>query len=450
MGAVAGCPITAVFDGDASLRSRPMRRVLDPLERIGAHAVGCAEGGRLPVTLKGARDPMPIVFEPPVASAQLKSAVLLAGLAAPGETIGDRARGDARPHREDARCISAPRCGSSRMAPTAGASRSRASRNFRRSRSWCRPIRPRPRFRSIAALITPGSDLILDGVMTNPLRAGLLTTLAEMGASIERLDARNEGGDVLGGERTQHHGQRRHRRDRRRPDAPVRGEAAGRARGAIVVVQEAFGVNPHIEDVTRRAAAAGYHAVAPEFFHRSGPGAVVEYGKFEKVMEYFQATRRATPRSSPTSTPRSSTCAAAGFADAQIGAVGFCFGGRVSFLVALRYALGAAVGFYGGGIVTGRFPQFPPLVDEVAALQTPWLGLFGDQDALDSRRRRRDNCATALPTRNGRHRDRALRRRRSRVPLRPAPRLPRRRRRRRVAPGARLVRSAPADCSDAA
>ena len=63
----------------------------------------------------------------------------------------------------------------------------------------------------------------------------------------------------------------------------------GEARGAIVVVQEAFGVNPHIEDVTRRAAAAGYHAVAPDFFHRSGPGAVVEYGKFEKVMEYFQA-----------------------------------------------------------------------------------------------------------------------------------------------------------------
>ena len=74
------------------------------------------------------------------------------------------------------------------------------------------------------------------------------------------------------------------------------------------------------------------------------------------------------------------TCAPPGYADAQIGIVGFCFGGRVSFLVALRRALGAAVGFYGGGIVTGRFPQFPALVDEVASLQTPWLGLFGDQD----------------------------------------------------------------------
>ena len=86
MGAVAGCPITAAFDGDASLRSRPMKRVLDPLERMGAKAQIVAEGGRLPLTLQGARDPLPIVYEPPAASAQLKSAVLLAALSAPGET----------------------------------------------------------------------------------------------------------------------------------------------------------------------------------------------------------------------------------------------------------------------------------------------------------------------------------------------------------------------------
>src|SRR6202012_5193746 len=86
MGAVAGCPITAVFDGDASLRSRPMRRVLDPRELMGAKASSSAEGGRLPLTLNGARDPLPIVYRTPVASAQIKSAVLLAGLAAPGVT----------------------------------------------------------------------------------------------------------------------------------------------------------------------------------------------------------------------------------------------------------------------------------------------------------------------------------------------------------------------------
>ena len=86
LGAVAGCPIAAAFDGDASLRKRPMRRVLEPLERIGAHTQTSSDG-RLPLTLSGARDPIPIVFEPQVASAQLKSAVLLAGLAAPGETV---------------------------------------------------------------------------------------------------------------------------------------------------------------------------------------------------------------------------------------------------------------------------------------------------------------------------------------------------------------------------
>src|SRR5438105_2854220 len=86
LGAVAGCPIAATFDGDASLRTRPMRRVLDPLERMGARTLAQSDGGRLPLTMHGATDPIPIVYEPPVASAQLKSAVLLAGLAAPGET----------------------------------------------------------------------------------------------------------------------------------------------------------------------------------------------------------------------------------------------------------------------------------------------------------------------------------------------------------------------------
>ena len=86
MGAVAGCPISATFDGDASLRSRPMRRILDPLELMGARVTSQTEGGRLPLTLQGARDPLPIVYRTPVASAQIKSAVLLAGLSAPGVT----------------------------------------------------------------------------------------------------------------------------------------------------------------------------------------------------------------------------------------------------------------------------------------------------------------------------------------------------------------------------
>jgi len=86
IGAVGGAPITATFSGDDSLRSRPMQRVLDPLLKMGARVLQVADAGRLPLTLQGAANPIPIVYEPPVPSAQLKSAVLLAGLAAPGET----------------------------------------------------------------------------------------------------------------------------------------------------------------------------------------------------------------------------------------------------------------------------------------------------------------------------------------------------------------------------
>jgi carboxymethylenebutenolidase len=153
----------------------------------------------------------------------------------------------------------------------------------------------------------------------------------------------------------------------------------GAPKGAVVVIQEAFGVNSHIEDVTRRAADAGYHAVAPDMFHRSGPGSVVEYGDFANVLPHFQrlGDDAAILTDVDAALSHLRTC---GFADSRIAIVGFCFGGRVTFLVALRRALGAAVGFYGGGIVTGRFPQFPALIDEAATLRTPWLGLFGDED----------------------------------------------------------------------
>ena len=79
MGVVGGHDITATFDGDASLRKRPMRRILDPLEKFGAKTIDQKEGGRLPITVKGALDPIPVVYEVPVPSAQVKSAVLLAG-----------------------------------------------------------------------------------------------------------------------------------------------------------------------------------------------------------------------------------------------------------------------------------------------------------------------------------------------------------------------------------
>ena len=146
---------------------------------------------------------------------------------------------------------------------------------------------------------------------------------------------------------------------------------------AVIVIQEAFGVNDHIEDVTRRVAAAGYHAVAPHIFHRAG-GGTAPYGDFSKVLPLFEGLSDEALLVDADATL--AHLREQGFTDDKIGIVGFCMGGRVTFLVALERALGASVGFYGGGIVTGRFPQFPPLVERAASLQTPWLGLFGDLD----------------------------------------------------------------------
>ncbi|MEL6577577.1 MAG: 3-phosphoshikimate 1-carboxyvinyltransferase, partial [Pseudomonadota bacterium] len=86
MGLMATCPISATFTGDASLRRRPMGRILTPLAEFGARSMG-REGGLLPLTLRGARAPVPVTYRLPVPSAQVKSAVLLAGLNAPGETV---------------------------------------------------------------------------------------------------------------------------------------------------------------------------------------------------------------------------------------------------------------------------------------------------------------------------------------------------------------------------
>ena len=146
MGVVGGHGITATFDGDASLRKRPMRRILDPLRLMGAQVLSEAEGGRCPIVLKGARDPAPIEYRTPVASAQIKSAVLLAGLNAPGVTTVIEAQAS-RDHTEKMLAISAPRSRSSQRARDGG-SRLSAGRNCARRPSSFRPIPRRPRFRS--------------------------------------------------------------------------------------------------------------------------------------------------------------------------------------------------------------------------------------------------------------------------------------------------------------
>jgi carboxymethylenebutenolidase len=151
----------------------------------------------------------------------------------------------------------------------------------------------------------------------------------------------------------------------------------GTARGAVVVIQEAFGVNDHIKDVTRRVADAGYHAVAPDLFHRTG-GGTVDYGNFEGVRPHFAPLDDEAILADVDYAL--DHLRGAGWTDEQIGIVGFCIGGRITFLVAAHRNIGAAVGFYGGGIVTSRFPQFPTLIDQAPTLATPWLGLFGDED----------------------------------------------------------------------
>lgn len=196
IGAVAGAPVTVTFDGDASLRSRPMQRVLDPLEKMGVRVVHVADGGRLPLTLRGAADPIPIVYETPVASAQLKSAVLLAGLAAPGETTVIEAEAT-RDHTErllkhfGAKVSSKPYGDHGRRIILQGQPELEPA-------TVLVPADPSSAaFPLIATLIIPGSELILDAVMTNPLRTGLLTTLREMGASIEALEKRDDGGEEV-------------------------------------------------------------------------------------------------------------------------------------------------------------------------------------------------------------------------------------------------------------
>jgi len=153
-------------------------------------------------------------------------------------------------------------------------------------------------------------------------------------------------------------------------------EPAGSARGAVIVIQEAFGVTDHIEDVSRRFAAAGYRAVAPHLFHRTGDP-VIAYDDMQSVMPQLGGLTAEGLDADIVAALE--YLRSAGFADRHIGIVGFCMGGSVVVFAAARHALGAAVTFYGGGVGAGRFGM-PPLVELAPNLKTPWLGLFGDQD----------------------------------------------------------------------
>jgi 3-phosphoshikimate 1-carboxyvinyltransferase len=197
LGVVAGHDMQVEFTGDASLRRRPMGRVLAPLTAMGLQAEGEAERATLPLVVRGTQDLLPIVYDLPVPSAQVKSAILLAGMHAPGRTtiveplatrdhtermlaffggevvFEDRGQG--------ARAVTV--CGDAELHGAAisvpGDPSSAA-------------------FIIAAALISPGSDIVVEGVLMNPTRSGFIETLREMGASIELLDRRHEGGEPVG------------------------------------------------------------------------------------------------------------------------------------------------------------------------------------------------------------------------------------------------------------
>ena len=196
MGVVGGHAIAARFDGDASLRRRPMRRILDPLALMGAQVLAEAEGGRCPILLKGSAEPIPIEYRTPVASAQIKSAVLLAGLNSPGRTVVIEPEAS-RDHTEKMLSF----FGASIKVEAFGASGRKITLEGRPE------LRPAPvavpgdpssaAFILVAATIVPGSDVIVELMMMNPLRTGLLATLLEMGADIEIIGRRAEGGEEV-------------------------------------------------------------------------------------------------------------------------------------------------------------------------------------------------------------------------------------------------------------
>jgi 3-phosphoshikimate 1-carboxyvinyltransferase len=195
MGVAGSHPITATFDGDASLRSRPMRRILDPLVEMGTTLVEAAEGGRVPLTLLGPPETIPITYATPAPSAQIKSAILLAGLNSPGVTTVIE-REATRDHTE--RMLTHFGARVTVSAEGHGRRVALQGQPELRGREVVVPSDPSSAaFPLVAALVTPGSEITIEAVMMNPLRNGLLITLREMGATIEVAQARDEGGEEV-------------------------------------------------------------------------------------------------------------------------------------------------------------------------------------------------------------------------------------------------------------
>ncbi len=201
MGLIASHPITATFTGDASLSKRPMGRVIEPLSLMGADFTS-SPGGTLPLMERGLSPAVPIAYRLPVASAQVKSAVLLAGLNTAGETRVIEPV-PTRDHTE-------------RMLRGFGADLSVTEENGERVITLRGEAELRPQtievpgdpssaaFFAVAALLVPGSDLVIENVGLNPTRAALFTVLRQMGGRIEELDRREVGGEPVADLRVRH------------------------------------------------------------------------------------------------------------------------------------------------------------------------------------------------------------------------------------------------------
>ncbi|WP_379921119.1 3-phosphoshikimate 1-carboxyvinyltransferase [Erythrobacter sp. R86502] len=201
MGLVASHAITATFVGDASLSGRPMKRVIDPLMQMGA-GIEATSGGTLPLMMRGANPAVPITYRLPVASAQVKSAVLLAGLNTPGITRVIEPV-PTRDHTE-------------RMLAGFGAQLEVSEEQGERVIAIHGEADLKPMdvtvpgdpssaaFFMVAASLVPGSDLVIRNVGLNPTRAGLLTILRQMGADITEIDSREVGGEPVADLRVRH------------------------------------------------------------------------------------------------------------------------------------------------------------------------------------------------------------------------------------------------------
>ena len=194
MGAMGTSPISATFTGDASLRKRPMGRVTDPLALFGAQSYG-RKGGRLPMTIVGAAEPVPVRYTVPMPSAQVKSAVLLAGLNAPGETVVI----EKEPTRDHSERMLRGFGADLTVEDTAeGRVIILRGQPELKPQSVAVPRDPSSAaFPVCAALIVEGSDVLIPDIGLNPTRAGLFETLREMGADLSYENERTEGGEPM-------------------------------------------------------------------------------------------------------------------------------------------------------------------------------------------------------------------------------------------------------------